>query len=109
MSSINIAPYQDFVGTKADKFHKATLFQGHHLMLGLNCLEPGQMQPVHEHSDQDKFYFVLAGTGLFTIGEEVAEVGTGHVIWAAAGMPHGVENRGAERLTLLMGIAPGPK
>jgi quercetin dioxygenase-like cupin family protein len=109
MSSIYIAHYKDFVGAKTDKFYKATLFQGHHLMLGLNCLEPGQVQPVHEHSDQDKFYFVLEGAGLFTIGEEVTEVGTGYVIWAAAGMPHGVENRGTERLTLLMGIAPAPK
>ena len=104
----NIAHYKDYVGAKAEKFYKATLFQGENLMIGLNCLEPGQVQHVHEHADQDKFYFVLEGVGLFTVGDEVTEVGEGHVVWAAAGVPHGVENRGSERLTILMGIAPAP-
>lgn len=106
--SKNIANYRDFVGTKTDKFYKATLFQGENLMVGLNCLEPGQVQHVHDHADQDKFYFVLEGVGLFTVGEEIMEVGPNHVVWAAAGVPHGVENRGTEQLVILMGIAPSP-
>lgn len=105
----NIVHYQNHVGTRADKFYKTTLFQGQHLMLGLNCLEPGQVQSVHDHADQDKFYYVIEGRGVFTVGDEVAEVGPGHVVWAAAGVPHGVENKGQERLTLLMGMAPPPK
>jgi len=107
--SKNILHYQDHVGARAEKFYKTTLFQGQHLMLGLNCLEPGQVQAVHDHADQDKFYYVIAGRGRFTAGEEVTEVGPGHVVWAAAGVPHGVENQGDERLTILMGIAPPPK
>jgi quercetin dioxygenase-like cupin family protein len=104
----NITHYKDFVGAKVDKFYKATLFQGENLLIGLNCLEPGQVQHVHEHADQDKFYYVLEGVGWFTVGAEMAEVGAGHIVWAAAGVPHGVENRGIERLTILMGIAPAP-
>jgi quercetin dioxygenase-like cupin family protein len=38
----------------------------------------------------------------------VTEVGAGHVVWAAAGVAHGVENRGTARLVILMGIAPAP-
>jgi mannose-6-phosphate isomerase-like protein (cupin superfamily) len=30
------------------------------------------------------------------------------VIWAPAGVPHGVTNRGGIRLVLLVGIAPAP-
>lgn len=104
-----IAHYGDFTGSKPDKFYKATLFEGGHLMIGLNCLEPGQIQPVHDHADQDKFYYVIEGSGWFTVGEEITEAGPGHVIWAAAGVPHGVENRGSMRLTILMGIAPAPQ
>lgn len=106
---INVVDYRDYVGARPEKFYKTTLFQGDALMIGLNCLEPGQIQAAHEHADQDKFYFVLEGTGLFTVGEEVVEAGPGHVVWAAAGLPHGVENRGSQRLTLLMGIAPPPQ
>ena len=104
----NIVYYSEYVGAKADKFYKTTLFQAEHLMLGLNCLEPGQVQSVHDHADQDKFYYVIEGRGSFTVGETVSEVGPGHVIWAAAGVPHGVENKGSERLVILVGIAPSP-
>ena len=105
----NIIHYSDHVGVKAGKFYKTTLFQAEKLMIGLNCLEPGQVQPIHDHADQDKFYYVIEGKGHFTIGEEVTEVSPGSVVWAQAGIPHGVENRGSERLTILMGIAPPPK
>jgi mannose-6-phosphate isomerase-like protein (cupin superfamily) len=78
------------------------------MMLGLNCLEPGQVQPAHDHADQDKFYFVLEGAGLFTVGDERIEAGSGQAIWAPAGVAHGVENRGSVRLAVLVGIAPPP-
>jgi mannose-6-phosphate isomerase-like protein (cupin superfamily) len=77
-------------------------------MLGLNCLEPGQSQHVHTHADQDKFYFVAEGTGEFVVGDEKRRAGQGMVIWAPAGVTHGVTNTGTERLVLLVGIAPFP-
>jgi quercetin dioxygenase-like cupin family protein len=104
----NIVHYASYVGSKPEKFYKATLFQGENVMVGLNCLEPGQVQAVHDHADQDKFYYVIEGTGLFTVGQVVTEAGPGHVVWATAGVPHGVENKGTERLTVLVGIAPPP-
>ena len=104
----NIAHYQDHVGSRAEKFYKTTLFQGDYLMLGLNCLESGQVQTVHDHPDQDKFYFVLEGHGHFTVGQDKIEAGEGNIIWAEAGLPHGVENKGDGRLVILMGIAPPP-
>jgi quercetin dioxygenase-like cupin family protein len=109
MTPKHITYYKDHLGSKPDKFYKTILFQGDYLLIGLNCLEPGQVQAVHDHADQDKFYYVIEGKGLFTVGEEMMEVGPGHVVWAAAGMLHGVKNQGTERLTILMGIAPAPK
>ena len=46
--------------------------------------------------------------GTFAFGDAVEEVGEGGVVWVAAGVSHGVENQGAQRLTLLVGIAPPP-
>jgi quercetin dioxygenase-like cupin family protein len=97
--------WRDFVGERPDKFFKATLWQGEHVMLGINCLEPGQSQPVHAHADADKFYFVLTGSGSFTVGDEVREAASGTVIIAPAGIGHGVRNGSSERLVLLVGIA----
>jgi mannose-6-phosphate isomerase-like protein (cupin superfamily) len=101
--------YCDHIGARADKHFKSTLFQGDYLMVGLNCLEPGQAQGAHMHDGADKFYCVLEGRALFTIDDQTREAGPGMVVWAPAGVSHGVENRGETRLTLLVGIAPPPK
>ncbi len=100
--------YRDHVGSRQDKHYKATLFEGDHLMVGLNCLEPGQSQPIHDHGGADKVYVVMEGRGLFKVGEETREAGVGEVVWASAGVPHGVENQGSQRLVLLVSIAPPP-
>ena len=104
----NITHYHDHVGASQQKFYKATLFRGDFLMIGLNCLEPGQVQPVHDHADQDKFYLVLEGTGVFTADDVEQEAGPGRIVWSPAGAPHGVRNVGEERLVLLVGMAPPP-
>jgi mannose-6-phosphate isomerase-like protein (cupin superfamily) len=104
----NFLRYADRVGSLPDKQFKATLFQSERLMLGLNCLEPGQSQHAHTHGDQDKFYFVVEGRGRFEVGDETREAGEGMVVWAPATVTHGVTNTGATRLVLLVGIAPFP-
>jgi mannose-6-phosphate isomerase-like protein (cupin superfamily) len=104
----NVIDYRDHTGAKVDTFFKSTLFQSTHLLLGLNCLEPGQEQHTHTHAGQDKFYFVVEGQGTFVVGAETSQAGPGMVIWAPAGIEHGVTNTGSERLVLLVGIAPGP-
>jgi len=98
----------DFVGKAEKKFYKTTLFRSDALLLGVNCLEPGQIQKPHTHDDQDKFYYVVAGRGRFTLGDEQQIAAPEDVIWAPAGLVHGVENDGDGRLTLLVGIAPAP-
>jgi quercetin dioxygenase-like cupin family protein len=98
----------DHAGRNEGKFYKTTLFRSPALLLGLNCLEPGQVQEAHEHADQDKFYYVVEGAGLFSLGEERVAAAAGQLIWAPAGLSHGVENRAEGRLTLLVGIAPAP-
>jgi quercetin dioxygenase-like cupin family protein len=99
---------KEHIGQQDEKFYKTTLFRGQALMLGLNCLQPGQVQAPHTHDDQDKFYYVVEGHGRFWLGDEQVTAYTGEVVWAPAGVRHGVENDGDGRLTLLMGIAPAP-
>lgn len=108
-SITNFLHYQDRIGFDPDKFFKATFFQSSRLLVGINCLEPGQTQSPHTHTHQDKFYFVIEGLGEFIVGEDTQEKEAGSVIWAAAGVHHGVTNTGDQRLVLLVGIAPAPR
>jgi quercetin dioxygenase-like cupin family protein len=96
-------------GSQAEKFYKTTLWQGDHVMIGLNCLEPGQTQKVHAHGGADKFYFVLEGRGRFTVGDEEREADAGSLVVAPSGIPHGVTNDASVRLSLLVTIAPSFK
>lgn len=98
--------WRDFEGERPDKFFKTTLWQGNHVLIGLNCLEPTQVQPIHAHEGADKFYFVLSGRGRFTIGDQHQTVEKETLVVAPAGIPHGVENTGEERLSVLVAIAP---
>lgn len=100
--------YQSARRFDAEKPPKVTLFESERLLLGLNCLEPGQAQKVHTHADQDKFYFVLEGTGKFEVGGETRTEGQGCAVWAPAGVEHGVIATGDAPLVLLVGIAPAP-
>ena len=100
---------QDHVGTRPEKFFKETLFRSDTLLLGINCLDPGQVQKPHDHADQDKFYYVVEGEGHFWLGEEQRVVGQrpGGVgpRWRH---PRRQKMKGTARLTLLVGIAPAP-
>lgn len=104
----NFIDWREAAGSDPDKVFKATLFKGDHLLLGLNCLDPGQVQKVHIHEDQDKFYFVVEGVGEFVVGGRTRRAGPGAAVWAPAGEPHGVANHGDVQLTLLVGMAPPP-
>jgi quercetin dioxygenase-like cupin family protein len=93
-------------GASPEKFFKATLWHGEHMMVGLNCLEPSQEQATHAHTGADKIYYVLEGAGQFVIGDHVQEAEAGVIVVAPAGIQHGVKNAGAKRLVLLVAIAP---
>lgn len=101
--------WQEHTGINPGKFFKTTLWQGEHVTVGLNCLEPNQIQSVHAHQGADKHYFVLEGRGRFTIDEVEQDAGPGTLVVAPAGVPHGVTNTGGQRLSLLVAIAPGIK
>lgn len=96
----------DFIRSPGEKAFKHTFFQSEWLLVGLNVLRPGQAQAIHEHANQDKFYYVVAGSGRFTVGETSQLCTAGMLVVAPAGAPHGVRNEGEELLTFLTVIAP---
>jgi quercetin dioxygenase-like cupin family protein len=108
MTHTHLKRIADHFGRRDEKEFKATLFESGRLLLGVNCLEPGQAQKIHDHAGQDKFYAVQEGIGWFTVAGDSFEAGPGDVVWAPAGAPHGVENRGKGRLSVMVGIAPAP-
>ena len=96
------------VAFSEEKMQKNALFDSPHLFYDAYCLLPGQAQKVHAHEGSDKVYYVLRGTGRFTVGDEERELPQGHAVIAPAGEPHGVRNETQENLVLLVTMAPRP-
>lgn len=105
----NFTHYSEHVGAGAGRWFKSTIFLSPNMLVGMDCLEPGQEQAPHSHSGRDKLYFVVEGEGEFTVGEETRALGPGGMAWAPADTAHGVRNTGPGRLTLLIAMAPEPK
>lgn len=91
-----------------EKMQKINLFETRNFFCDVYCLEPGQEQKVHAHKIEDKIYFVLDGTGSFTVDEETKELGKNQIIFAPAGSAHGVRNTSESRLSLLVFMTPNP-
>ncbi|MEW6635823.1 MAG: cupin domain-containing protein [Actinomycetota bacterium] len=98
----------DEISFSKEKMRKNPLFESHRLFYDVYCLLPGQAQKVHAHEGSDKIYYVLEGTGHFTVGDEERDLGAGHAVMARAGEPHGVRNEAGENLVLLVTMAPPP-
>ncbi len=93
----------------AEKMQKVALFESTRFFCDLYCLAPGQGQRVHSHAESDKVYYVLSGRATIQVGEEVGEIESGVAVLAPAGLSHGVENRSAGPVTLLVFMAPRPE
>jgi mannose-6-phosphate isomerase-like protein (cupin superfamily) len=91
-----------------EKMKKNSLFDSPHLFYDTYCLLPGQSQKVHAHEGSDKVYYVLRGTGRFTVAEEERDLGAGNAVIARAGDPHGVRNETQDDLVILVTMAPRP-
>ena len=96
------------VSFSEEKMKKNSLFDSPHLFYDVYCLLSGQAQKVHAHEGSDKVYYVLHGTGRFTVGDEEEDLGEGHAVIARAGAPHGVRNESHDELVLLVTMAPRP-
>jgi quercetin dioxygenase-like cupin family protein len=91
-----------------EKMQKNSLFDSPYLFYDVYCLMPGQHQKIHAHDGSDKIYYVLEGTGRFTVGDKEQDLPIGHAVIARAGEPHGVRNETDENLVLLVTMAPRP-
>ena len=88
---------------------KSTIFASPRVLVGVNAFEPGQAHALHAHTDMDKVYHVVEGTGMFLLEGQAAPMRAGDLLVAPADVPHGVENTGPGRLVVLAILAPGPR
>lgn len=63
-------------------------------------IHPGREIEPHS-ADVDMEFYVISGTGRFSVGDEAAEAGPGNLVESPAGIPHGIVNTGPAPLELI--------
>ncbi|HEY7204640.1 MAG TPA: cupin domain-containing protein [Methylomirabilota bacterium] len=99
---------RDHVKMAADKMAKIGLASTARTQLDLYCVAPGQSQSPHRHEGEDKMYYVIEGSGRFSVGGAEERLGPGEAIVAPAGVDHGLVNDGSAPLLVLVVVAPPP-
>jgi quercetin dioxygenase-like cupin family protein len=70
-------------------------------------IPPGTLVKPHNHSREDEFTHVLAGTVGARVGDRVVEAGAGASMVKPRGIPHAMWNTGPEPARVLEVVAPG--
>jgi quercetin dioxygenase-like cupin family protein len=103
---MNAFDLKSLIQYQPDKMAKVDVVSSKHLVCGLNCFEPGQVQKVHAHQGAEKLYVVMEGSGEFSVGAEKRVLKAGDLLHVPEGVEHGVANTGAGRLAVLIVITP---
>jgi mannose-6-phosphate isomerase-like protein (cupin superfamily) len=74
------------------------------LSAGLYVLEPGATDPQSPHTE-DELYYVVAGRGLVTVGDETRAVTAGSLVFVPATVPHHF-GEVVERMEILVVFGP---
>jgi mannose-6-phosphate isomerase-like protein (cupin superfamily) len=80
---------------------------GGSLMLVENLTAPGGGPPLHVHTREDEFWYVLDGTFEIRMGDEVHAVGPGGFAFVPRGTLHNFRNTAETPSRILLGFAPG--
>ena len=79
--------------------------ESQHLTTTLVEVKKGGKQRIHSHAPE-QVYFILAGSGEMTVGEDKRHVRTGDCVFVPSGRPHGLINTGPEQLRYFSAAAP---
>jgi mannose-6-phosphate isomerase-like protein (cupin superfamily) len=77
------------------------------LSAGLYVLEAGAADPQSPHTE-DELYYVVAGRGAITVGDETRDVSAGSLVFVAATIPHHFHDI-VERLDILVVFGPAER
>jgi len=74
--------------------------------LAEETLPPGCAVTPHRHRQIEEIYYIVAGRGVMTVGDETREVGPGDAVYIPRGNRHTLENTGADPIKLILVCGP---
>jgi mannose-6-phosphate isomerase-like protein (cupin superfamily) len=79
------------------------------LRFSVGYFSPGEGLSPHIHPESEEVYYVIEGTGIVYLGDELKEVliEPQMGLYIPSGMVHGVTNTGKDKLLIAFFVAPG--
>lgn len=77
------------------------------MTLGVYTLAPNEYHPRHFHARGTEFYYILEGSCLITVGDDIVEATPGTAIYLPEGTVHAVRTRDHESVSILYGFDEG--
>jgi len=74
--------------------------------LAEEILPPGCAVTPHHHRETEEIYYVVAGRGTMTVGNETRDVQQGDAIYIPIGQTHTLRNSGDEPIRLILVCGP---
>jgi quercetin dioxygenase-like cupin family protein/DNA-directed RNA polymerase subunit RPC12/RpoP len=105
IQAVKISDVQEF---NADKFLKKNPLPTDKLVFNTYFFKPRQILPFHKHPGSDELFYIIDGTGEFTVGNDSSMVGPGSVVYGPADVFHGLVNSGNSNMVVITVQAPKP-
>ncbi|KYC39008.1 cupin [Scytonema hofmannii PCC 7110] len=99
---------EEVIQFNPEAYVKRPIFNTETLQFGMYCLEPGQINPLHQHPQTSEICYFVQGTGEVVIGDEVAFVQPGVSIHVPEAVRHEIRNTGTEQMLVVVVQSPLP-
>jgi quercetin dioxygenase-like cupin family protein len=107
-NKIQAVKIDDIKEFNTDKFIKKDPLNTEKFVFNTFCFKPKQILPFHKHPAADELFYIVEGTGEFTVGNESLMVGPTSVVYGPANVFHGLINSGTNDLVIISVQAPKP-
>jgi quercetin dioxygenase-like cupin family protein len=82
-------------------FHGDQELHRNNMIMGIYSLRPGETHLLHYHESAAEYYYILTGTGAFTLGDRVIRGEPGLTLYMPAKVNHAITNDGDEDLSMI--------
>ena len=106
IQSIDGAPANERSGQKSYLLLTEGQFGSKNLAITWVEGEPGSMQAVHGHPDNEQIYVIVRGRGVMQVADEMQEVGEGTLLYIPPGAAHAIKNTSDEPLVFVSATSP---
>ncbi len=91
-----------------DKFLKKSPLNTDKLVFNTFFFKPSQILPYHKHPASDELFYIVEGSGEFTVGNDKVMIGPTSAVYGPADVFHGLVNSGDKDMVVISVQSPKP-